>query len=96
MRQWKPKKLLPEEHELPPPGDEYFEIETLKACGYTLSEWRRESLVDRAKLMAHELHKNMRESYYAEKMSGKGEEKGKGKAPAPWDMEAMRKQMFTK
>ncbi len=83
------------ETELPAPGDDFYEWETIKAFSYTLEAWRRESVSDRARMMAHELFRGMRESYYAEKMSGKSD-KDKAKQTAPWDMEAMRQKMFTK
>jgi hypothetical protein len=41
-----------------------------------MSQWRSESLVNQARCIAHYLHKNMRESYIAEK----SEEKAKASA----------------
>ena len=42
---------------LPPPEEEFFEMEAAKAFHYTWSDWLEESPIIRAKLVAHELAK---------------------------------------
>lgn len=56
---------------LPPTSDEYLAMETAKAFHYTWSDWCAESPIVQAKLMAHELHKGMRDAYQYEETSGK-------------------------
>jgi hypothetical protein len=58
---------LPEDKALPAPANEYFEMETAKAFHYPgWGAWLAEAPQVRAKLMAHELHKGMRDSYHFE------------------------------
>lgn len=76
--------MLPKSEELPPPGDEYYEREARKANHYTFADWVREPVTERAKMIAHELVKGMRESYVAEKMRKSGD-KPKTPGGAPWD-----------
>jgi len=81
---------LPEKDALPPTDDEYFEIETAKQHGGWWVWSRYLSAQERVKLMAHELHKNMREHYYFDKRAP-GEKVDKPKGEAPWDV--MRKRV---
>jgi hypothetical protein len=45
------------------PHFEFIELETAKAFGYTLTEWRSEHPDRRARLIAHEMERGMREAY---------------------------------
>ncbi len=71
LRKWKPK----EKAELPAPHAEYWELETMKAYGYSYAGWRGENVMVRAKLQAHEIEKSLREAYVAERLGAKGGEK---------------------
>jgi hypothetical protein len=53
-----------------------MEDEAARFRGYKMGEWQAESLVNKAKCIAHFLYHNKREAYITEKMSGsiKGEE----------------------
>jgi hypothetical protein len=77
---------LPEKDALDPPDDEYNEIEASKLHGGWWIWTRRLGPQERAKLMAHELHKQMRECYYYDKQRAAGERPEKPKAEAPWDV----------
>ena len=61
-------------------------MEAAKAFNYTWSEWLAESPIIKAKLMAHELVKAMRDSYMFEQRMDAGEKGGTPKGPAPWDV----------
>jgi hypothetical protein len=77
---------LPDDKALPPPDEEYLEMETAKAFHYTWSEWLAESPILKAKLIAHELVKGMRDTYNFDQRSAVGEKGASGpKQPAPWD-----------
>jgi len=82
--------LLPPEKSLPAPGLEYFEIETAKLHG-GWGIWIRLPVEARARLLAHEFHKNMREHYQwdmrkTEAGSGVSDPGSgrRGDAGAPW------------
>jgi len=75
LRKWVPKDKSP----LPSPGDEYLEYETAIGWGYTLGAWQCESAVNRARAMAHHLHKGMREGYSFEHAQKKGQDSGRGR-----------------
>jgi hypothetical protein len=53
---------LPKEKSLPSPGDFWLEVETAKKHG-GWAAWRGLATVEKARLLAHELHKGMREHY---------------------------------
>ena len=57
-------------------------METAKAFHYTWSQWVQEHPLTRAKLVAHELAKGMREAYTFEQRLDTKETKT---GPAPWD-----------
>ena len=98
MRGWNPEseedpaERLPLEHQLPEPPWEYAEIETMKAFGcWSLSAWRALPLDERAELMAHEIHRSLRERWYAAKLRAARKqaapgEPGKTRSQAPWDV----------
>jgi hypothetical protein len=44
-----------------------------------MREWQEESVLNRAKCVAHVLHKNLRESYDTENRLGNTDKKGKGR-----------------
>jgi hypothetical protein len=75
LRCWSPKEKSP----LPPLADKALEYETAKAWNYSLGQWEQESLVNKAKAMAHYLHMNMRSNYEMEQSRGKDSSKGHGK-----------------
>ncbi len=59
-------------------------METAKAFHYTWSAWLEESPIIRAKLMAHELVKGMRETYnFEQRMDNRNDAP---KQQAPWDL----------
>ncbi len=60
-------------------------METAKAFHYTWSAWLAESPIVRAKLVAHELVKGMRETYNFEQRLD-SEKSDTPKQPAPWDL----------
>jgi hypothetical protein len=79
--------LLPDDKALPPPSEEYFEMETAKAFGYRWPAWLAESPLIKAKLVAHELEKGMRDSYHFEqRMDGAPKDGSSANQPAPWEM----------
>lgn len=99
LRQQLPDKLrlhkfsesLPEEKTLPAPGYEFQEIEAAKKHG-GWGEWLKLSVMDRGRLLAHELHAKMREHYeYDMRGDGGGASRGKDKK-APWSQ--MRERFF--
>ena len=93
LQRYEFKKLLPDALALPAPGDEYFEMETAKAFHYTWAEWLAEDPLLRAKMMAHELHKGMRDTYLFEQRQASAERGGdRPKTPAPW--ETIREKFF--
>lgn len=55
---------------------EFHEHEAAIAWGYTLSAWQQETSVNRAKCVAHYMHRNLRDSYMAEAGDKKPETKG--------------------
>ncbi|MDE2105974.1 MAG: hypothetical protein KGL39_52615 [Patescibacteria group bacterium] len=81
---------MPAEKELPAPPDDYFEMETAKLHG-GWPGWCGLPAQMRGKLMAHELHKNMREHYYFD-MKNPDEQSKAEKPKAPWD--AAREKFF--
>ena len=86
--------MLPDDKALPPPDDEYLEMETAKAFHYRWSEWLAESPVLRAKLVAHELLKGMRDTYHFEQRQAAGASgESAPRQPAPWDV--IRNQFFS-
>ena len=92
LRRYEFKQFLPEHRALPPPSEEYLEMETAKAFHYTWREWLIESPVTRAKLVAHELARGMRETYNFEQRASDKDKAGAGKAP--W--QAIRDKFFGK
>lgn len=52
--------------DLPPPGGRYFELEAAFGCGYTLGEWHRASLVERAEVIAHYTERDLRKGWVEE------------------------------
>lgn len=71
LRHWKPEQ----KSKLPPPDDRYLEYEAAIKWGYHLHEWQTESVVNRARCMAHHLHAQMREAYETEQIMKKGKKK---------------------
>jgi hypothetical protein len=87
LRGWSPSEeqadaeLLPASLRLPEPDWEYTEMETMKAFGcWNLAEWRAQPADDRARIMAHEIRRNLRELWVQLK-TRKAAEKPKAKAP---------------
>jgi hypothetical protein len=70
---------------LPSPGTKFFEWETIKAFGCSVLEWERLPVATRAEMMAHEIHRAMRESWTAERLpkDGRGAASTR-KVDAPW------------
>jgi len=62
LKGWSPK----EKAKLAPPGFRYYELETVKEFGYSLTGWEAEHPRHRGELMAHEIHRLMREGYLME------------------------------
>ncbi len=58
----------------------YHEFEALKEFNYTVSEWQVETPVNRARCVAHCLHKGLRAGYEHERAIEKADGKNK-KAP---------------
>lgn len=73
------------EKKLPPTSDLYDEIETSKRHGGWWVWTRHLTAQERGMLMAHELHRSMREHYFYDVGSGAGEKVEKPKPVAPWD-----------
>lgn len=67
-------------------------MEAAKAFHYRWSEWLAESPILRAKMMAHELVKAMRDAYTFEQRMETVERGSGARQQAPWD--AIRKQFF--
>jgi hypothetical protein len=66
-------------------------MEAAKAFHYSWAEWQRENPLTRAKLVAHELCKGMRDTYnFEQRMEAGKHESPRG--PAPWD--AIRERFF--
>lgn len=70
MTQWEKRKaqrdakLRNPKHPLLPGADlEYTQIETAKANGYRWTEWLAEDPMVRARLVAHEIERGLREAY---------------------------------
>ena len=85
---------MPDDKVLPPPHEEYFEMEAAKAFHYRWTDWLAESPILRAKMVAHEMIKGMRDSYNVEvrqAMIERGETPGP-KAPPPW--QSIREKFF--
>jgi len=80
---------LPADLALPAPGEEFFEMEAAKAFHYRWCDWRHESPILRAKMVAHELIKGMRDTYLLEQRQAQAEgtegKDGEKRGPAPWD-----------
>ena len=89
LRGWKPPDLLPVEARLPAPGWEYQELEAVKSLGYTLSAWYAETLEDRCRLVAHELHRSLRQAWEHHHTRKAAESEGKR---TPFDK--LRQQFF--
>lgn len=53
------------------PKGNYIELEAALYWGYSLHDWQRESVVNKATAIAHFLHKTMRDGYIQEKMMPK-------------------------
>ncbi len=53
------------------PTGRYLEMEAANAWGYKLWEWQAETIVNKARAMAHYLHRTIREAYIEEKMATK-------------------------
>jgi hypothetical protein len=67
----------------------YHEYEAAKAWGYKLDEWVVESVQNRGRMIAHEMHTNLRESYAYEHAS----KKAKGPKSAGQSYDAMMRSM---
>ncbi len=72
LRRWKPKK---KSSPLPAPPLAYHEREAACDRGYTETEWDHESPQRKAKVVAHYLHRMLRESFDSEQMSNKKDSK---------------------
>jgi hypothetical protein len=59
-------------------------METAKAFHYSWSAWLAESPLIKAKLIAHELEKGMRDAYHFEQRMQK--EDARPNQPAPWEL----------
>ena len=81
--------MLPDDKALPPPSDEYFEMETAKAFHYRWRDWLEEHPQVKAQMMAHELAKGMRDTYNLEQrqavLERGGRAGGGAKVPPPWE-----------
>lgn len=64
----------------------------MRAWGYTLAGWRAETPQDRARLIAHEWHRNIRSSWETVQMRKYGERKTPAASGTPFDN--LRKQFF--
>jgi hypothetical protein len=53
-----------------------LEYEAALSWGYLLHQWQHETVVNRAKCVAHYLHKTMRDGYIQETMMSKAKAKG--------------------
>ncbi len=51
----------------------FHENEAAMAWGYTLSAWQQETPANRARCVAHYLHRNLRDAYSSEMALGKGD-----------------------
>lgn len=54
---------------------QFHEYEAALAWGYTLGAWSVETPVNRAKCVAHWLHRNLRDAFSAEAAMSKGDKK---------------------
>lgn len=98
MRGWNPEseedpaERLPPEQRLPDPGWSYTDIEVMKAFGcWDIAAWRAQSPDQRAELIAHEIHKGLRERWNTLKLRAQarkasGAPAGKPLSQAPWDV----------
>ncbi len=82
LKRHKFEELLPEQDRLPGTSSEFTEREVSHAAGYRWTDWLLLPTIVREEIIAHELHKNMRNAYYSE-MSRKntGKKKGGGVDP---------------
>jgi len=62
LRAWQPKTRL--DYKLPPPDDEYWELEAMKAFGYRLDQWEAEDPLRRARLIAHQHEVTLRQAHF--------------------------------
>ncbi len=85
MRRHRFDELLPDDDRLPPPAHDYTEREIAHASGHTWREWTGLSAGEREQVIAHELHKNMRETYMNEKLRANSGKKKKGGGVDPLD-----------
>lgn len=76
---------------MPAPDALYLEIETAKKHG-GWGAWMRLPAVDRGKLMAHEMHSNMRQHYEFDQRQAPEKAAEKKDSASPWS--AMRKRFF--
>ena len=85
MRHWRPEH----KSSLPAPDDKYLEYEAAVYWGYRLHEWQAESVVNRARCVAHFVHAKMREGYESEQAGAKSKKKGSGNRSLSGLMAAM-------
>ena len=70
-------------------------MEAAKVFHYRWDQWLAESPILRGRMMAHELHKGMRDTYNLEQRQAaleSGADPAKPRSPAPWD--AIREKFF--
>jgi len=77
LRHWKSKEKDP----LPAPPWKYHELEAAFAAGYTLARWQEETVQNRAQVIAHHIHKNLRTNFINEQSMSKSDpKKGAGQS----------------
>ncbi len=85
------EELLPKNEELPPPNDDYLEIEVSEKHGGWLA-WEKIPVRRREQLIAHHLHKARRDAYYRERVAKHAKAAGKKRAKFDYDpLEAIKK-----
>lgn len=78
LRRWKPKRAA-----LGPATDhEFASLEAARSFGYSWRGWQEEAPRTRARLMAHEIERSLREAYARELEESRAEGKERGKNPA--------------
>ncbi len=58
---------------MPPPDDDFIQLETAKAFNLTPREWRHEKPDDQARMLAHEMMKATREAFISHHLKKRAE-----------------------
>lgn len=85
MTRWRPKQFLPDRDQLPAVSSEYVSLEAMAFYHYDLARWRALTISDRAMLIAHVQHRDMRTAYNMEKSTEKKTGNGIDQKEAPWN-----------